>query len=100
MKLPIAAFAVASLAGIAAACLSSVYDGCVHYIPKGDSDKAIQCDDHQTCVDACNARTGKCEKQVKDGNAIVSCAKLAGNFYPYCVAYETNCRIGVASSGG
>jgi hypothetical protein len=100
MKLPIAVFTVASFTGIAAACLTNVYDACVHYIPKSDSDPVIQCDSQQTCVDACDARTGKCEKLVKEGTLIVSCAKLSGNFYSYCVAYETNCRIKLAPSAG
>lgn len=120
MKSSIAAIIVASWVGIAAACTSDVryitllirpcssetcsltmtqvYEHCTHYIPRSDSDPYIKCSNTNQCIDACKARTGKCEKHYQAGELAVSCAKLIGNMNEYCVAFETTCKIGQSAS--
>ena len=68
------------------------YDHCGQYIPKSDTDRYISCDNQQTCVDACNARKGKCDKAVADGVAFIYCMKLVGNLRSYCMGFETVCK--------
>lgn len=78
---------------------TQVYEHCTHYIPRSDSDPYIKCSNTNQCIDACKARTGKCEKHYQNGEVAVSCAKLIGNMNEYCVAFETTCktRFGSAS---
>jgi hypothetical protein len=75
-----------------------LYEHCVHYIPKSDSDPYIKCSSQQQCIDACKARTGKCETLYTEGKLAVGCAKLAGNFAEYCVGFETTCTLKSSSS--
>lgn len=121
MKPSIAVIIMASCAGMAAACTSNVccpsitpielwnvytsltivtqvYEHCTHYIPRSDSDPYIKCSNTNQCIDACKARTGKCDKHYQAGELAVGCAKLIGNMKEYCVAFETTCKIGQSAS--